>query len=147
VDINPIIEAIVQSLAREIAPLVLAEVQKTIGEQPSTIHHDDLIDRVADQISADLDTSEVADHVARKLYITAEDVAQELDAELIADNVAQNMSLRDVCEYFNIADIAEAIGADEVASHIDLDDLAAALIKRLAAARLFVSILAEGSQS
>jgi len=147
VDINPIIEALVQSLAREITPLVLAEVKKTIGEQPPALNPDEVLDRVADQISADLDTSEVADHVARKLYITAEDVAQELDAELIADNVAQNMSLRDVCEYFNIADIAEAIGADEVASHIDLDDLAAALIKRLADSRLSVSIVAEGSQS
>lgn len=143
-DINPIIQAIVQSLAREIAPLVLAEVQKTIGEQPPALNPDEVLDRVADQISTDLDMSEVADSVARKLYVTASDVAEAMDADEVAERVAENISLRDVSEYFNTADIAEAIGADEVASHVDLDDLAAALIKRLAAARLSVSISEEG---
>lgn len=146
-DINPIIEALVQSLAREITPLVLAEVKKTIGEQPSTINPDEVIDRVADRIATDLDVSEVADNVARKIYLTASDVAEAMDADEVAERVAENISLRDVSEYFNVADIGEAIGADEVATHIDLDDLAAALIKRLAASRLSVSILAEGPQS
>jgi hypothetical protein len=144
VDINPIIQAIVQSLAREITPLVLAEVKKTIGEQPPALNPDEVLDRVADQISTDLDMSEVADNVARKLYVTAADVAEAMDAEEVAENVAQSISARDVSEYFNIADIAEEIGADEVASHVDLDDLAAALVKRLAAARLTVSISEEG---
>lgn len=146
-DINPIIEALVQSLAREITPLVLAEVKKTIGEQPSALNPDEVIDRVTDRIAIDLDVGEVADHVARKMYLTAADIAEAMDGGEVAEHVAENISLRDVSEYFNVADIAEAIGADEVATHIDLDDLAAALIKRLAAARLSVSIVAEGAQS
>lgn len=146
-DINPIIQALVQSLAREITPLVLAEVKKTIGEQPSTLDADEVIDRVADRISADLDTDEVAEHVARKLYVTADDVAQSIDAEEIAEHVAENISLRDLAECFNVADIAEEIGADDVAAHVDLDALAAALIRKLAHSRLSVSIVAEGAQS
>ena len=146
-DINPIIEALVQSLAREITPLVLAEVKKTIGEQPSALNPDEVIDRVADQISADLDMSEVADNVARKLYVTAADIAEAMDGGEVAEHVAENIPLRDLAEYFNVADIAGEIGADDVAAHVDLDDLAAALIKRLADSRLSVSIVAEGAQS
>lgn len=144
-DINQILQGFVQSMVREITPLVLAEVQKTIGEQNNTpvIDKDEMIERIeriADSIADDIDTSDIADKVARRLYLTAADIADAIDTEELASEVANNISIRELAEQFDPADIAGKVDASDVADHVDLDAVADLLLQKLTGARLSVTV-------